>query len=233
MTLAFAVLVASLLGSVHCAAMCGAFVCFYSSAGQPSVSWRTDAAAHAAYNVGRLMSYLLLGVIGGTVGHALNSAGMFGEFQRTAAVVAGALMVIWGVYAVLVALGVHLRAITVPDAWRRAMGSVLLRLREQSPVVRAAATGLATTLLPCGWLYAFVVTAAATGSAARGAMVMAVFWLGTLPVMLAVGVGARRFMGRFGARMPLVSGTAIIVLGVLSIVGRIGGAATHAMHAMP
>jgi sulfite exporter TauE/SafE len=231
-TLALAVLVASLLGSVHCAAMCGAFVCFYSSAGLPSASWRDDAGAHAAYNLGRLVSYVSLGVAGGALGHALNTAGTFAGMQRTAAIAAGLLMIIWGGYSVLVALGVRVRALAVPDAWRRAMSGVLLRLREQPPVIRAAATGLATTLLPCGWLYAFVVTAAATGSASGGAMVMFVFWLGTLPVMLAVGVGARRLMGAFGGRMPIVSGAAIMVLGFLAIVGRIGGGAAHVTHVM-
>lgn len=237
MTLALAVLVASLLGSVHCAAMCGAFVCFYASAESASTpsSWRDAAGAHAAYNLGRLVSYLMLGVAGGTVGHALNAAGMFAGIQRTAAIVAGTLMIIWGGYSLVVALGVRVHTVAVPDAWRRAMGGALLRLRGQPPVVRAAATGLATTLLPCGWLYAFVVTAAATGSASGGAMVMSVFWIGTLPVMLAVGLGARRMMGTFGRRMPIVSGAVIIVLGILSIAGHIGGVAgpmTHMGHVM-
>jgi sulfite exporter TauE/SafE len=233
MMLALAVLVASLFGSVHCAAMCGAFVCFYSSAGLPSASWRDDAGAHAAYNLGRLVSYVSLGVAGGVLGYALNRAGLFAGIQRTAAIVAGMLMIVWGGYSVLVAAGVRVHALSAPYAWRRAMGSVLLRLREQPPVIRAAATGLATTLLPCGWLYAFVVTAAATGSASGGAMVMFVFWLGTLPVMLAVGVGARRLMGAFGGRIPIVSGAAIMVLGFLALVGRIGGAAAHVMHGTP
>ena len=232
MTLALAVLVASLLGSVHCAAMCGAFVCFYASP-QGTSSARDEAGAHAAYNLGRLASYTLLGVTAGAIGHALNAAGSIAGIQRVAAITAGVLMVAWGIYSVLGALGVRVPASTVPAGWSRAMGSILLRLKEQPPVIRAAATGLATTLLPCGWLYAFVVTAAATGSASRGALVMLVFWLGTLPVMLAVGIGARRMLGTFGTRMPIVSGAAIIVLGVLSIAGRIGGVSAHAAHFMP
>jgi sulfite exporter TauE/SafE len=142
-------------------------------------------------------------------------------------------MIAWGSYSVFAALGIRVPAPAAPESWSRAMGSVLLRLKGQPPVVRAAATGLTTTLLPCGWLYAFVVTAAATGSASRGALVMFVFWLGTLPVMLAVGIGARRMLGTFGARMPIVSGAAIIVLGVLSIAGRVGGVSAHAAHLMP
>lgn len=230
MTLALAVLVASLLGSVHCAAMCGAFVCFYASHNGSSL--RDEAGAHTAYNLGRLVSYTLLGSIAGGVGHALNAAGAFAGLQRAAAITAGVLMIAWGGYFVLAALGTRVPAATAPEGWTRAMGSVLLRLKAQPPIVRAAATGLTTTLLPCGWLYAFVVTAAATGSASRGALVMFVFWAGTLPVMLAVGIGARRMTGTFAARLPLVSGAAIIVLGLLSIAGRIGGVSAHAAHAM-
>lgn len=232
MTLALAVLVASLLGSVHCAAMCGAFVCFYASPSGAS-SVRDEAGAHAAYNLGRLASYTFLGITAGAVGHALNTAGSLAGIQRTAAIAAGVLMIAWGSYSVLAALGMRVPAATAPEGWSRAMGSVLLRLKEQPPLIRAAATGVTTTLLPCGWLYAFVVTAAATGSASRGALVMSVFWLGTLPVMLAVGIGARRMLGSFGSRMPIVSGATIIVLGFLSIAGRIGGVAAHAAHLMP
>ena len=63
MTLLLAVLGASLLGSVHCAAMCGGFVCLYSGTG---ASRHKGAAPHAAYNAGRLVSYLLLGALAGS-----------------------------------------------------------------------------------------------------------------------------------------------------------------------
>lgn len=234
MTLALAVLVASLLGSVHCAAMCGAFVCFYTArAPGAASSWRREAAAHAAYNAGRLVSYVSLGIVAGGLGRALDSVGAFAGVQRAAAIAAGMLMVIWGGYSVVIASGGRVPSPSVPEGWRRAMGGMLLRVQEQPPVLRAAATGLATTLLPCGWLYAFVVTASATGSPARGALVMLMFWAGTLPMMLAAGLGARRLMGRFGARMPVVSGALVVVLGLLTIAGRMGAAATHAMRGMP
>ncbi|MES2176690.1 MAG: sulfite exporter TauE/SafE family protein [Gemmatimonadota bacterium] len=235
MTLAVAVLVASLIGSVHCAAMCGAFVCFYGS-GSRGAGGSWSAGPHVAYNLGRLASYVLLGVVAGFAGHALDAAGILAGIQRGAAIVAGTLMVIWGGHTVLAARGVRVQVVSVPVAWQRAMGGVLLTVRERPPVVRAAATGLVTTLLPCGWLYTFVVSAAATGSAAGGALVMCFFWLGTLPMMFAVGIGARRLMGPFAARLPLISGAAVMVLGFLSIVGRIGASAvhvTHTLHAVP
>lgn len=221
MTLVLAVLVASLLGSVHCAAMCGAFVCFY-AANDGAASWQRETFGHAAYNLGRLISYVTLGLAAGALGGMLDRAGMLAGVGRLAAVVAGVLMVGWGVAAMLAARGVRMPSPGVPAGWQRAMGAALQRVRSQPPVIRAAATGLLTTLLPCGWLYAFVVTAGGAGSPLRGALVMLVFWAGTLPMMLAVGFGARAFFGPLRARLPMVSAATIVVLGLFSIANRFG-----------
>lgn len=221
MALALAVLLASLLGSVHCAAMCGAFVCFYATDGA-SGSARGGAAGHAAYNAGRLISYLLLGTVAGALGSGVNRAGTLAGVQAGAALLSGVLMIGWGVGALLTARGVRVAAPPVPARWQHAMGTVLQRVRQRPPVVRAAITGLATTLLPCGWLYAFVVTAGGTGSVLRGAMVMLVFWVGTLPMMVAFGLGARRLFGPLRSRLPMISASAIVVLGVLSIAMHLG-----------
>ena len=55
-------------------------------------------------------------------------------------------------------------------------------VRERPPVARALLLGLFSTLLPCGWLYAFAVLAAGTGGPWTGMLVMAAFWAGTVPV---------------------------------------------------
>ena len=65
---------------------------------------------------------------------------------------------------------------------------------------RGAATGLLTTLLPCGWLYAFVITAAGTGNALAGAGLMATFWVGTLPMLTIVGIGVRKLAAPLAAK---------------------------------
>ena len=223
MTLVAAILVASLLGSPHCAGMCGAFVCFY-AAGP-----RAGAAAHAAYNLGRLASYVTLGALAGALGGRLDAAGELAGVARAAAVVSGTLMVAWGASRLAAAYGVRVGvsggAVGVPAALRQRLGAVLRRMRDRPPVARAAATGLVTTLLPCGWLYAFVVTAAGTGSARAGALVMAIFWAGTLPAMAALGVGAQRLAGPLARRLPVVSAAALVALGLLTIGGRLSAGA--------
>jgi sulfite exporter TauE/SafE len=230
MTLLLSVLGASLLGSVHCAAMCGGFVCLYSGTGPAR---HTGAAPHAAYNAGRLVSYLLLGAVAGSIGRGVDHVGGIAGIGRLAAVVAGALMVVWGGSTLLAALGVRMSQRFPPRAVQAALTSVLVRFRSQSPTVRGAATGLLTTLLPCGWLYVFVATAGGTGRMADAMLVMFVFWLGTLPMMVTVGLGAQRLFGAFQRRLPLVAAGAAVVLGFLSMAGRISARPlAHASHSM-
>lgn len=220
MTLALAVLLASLVGSPHCAGMCGGFVCFYAG-GAGAMGQRAGGWAHAAYNGGRLASYLTLGALAGAAGAGLDAAGRLAGLSRLAAVVAGALMVGWGATRLAAIAGVRLGLPGTPAALRGALGGLLRRVSGRPPVARAAATGLLTTLLPCGWLYAFVVTAAGTGSAGGGALVMLAFWAGTLPMLVAVGVGARRLTGPFARRLPTASAVLVVALGLLSISGKL------------
>lgn len=230
MVLVGSVLAASLLGSPHCAAMCGPLTCLYTGGGG------RQRGAHLAYNLGRLASYLLLGAAAGLAGTGLNRLGAFAGVPRVAAVVAGALMVLWGGLTIASALGVTVPGTAPPPAFRRLLSRVVSRFQDRPPVARAGALGLLTTLLPCGWLYAFVATAAGTGSAASGMLVMAAFWLGTVPVMAAVGLTAQRALGPLRRRLPVVTAAALVIIGLLTIAGRMTMAGTppvagaHVVH---
>jgi hypothetical protein len=101
----------------------------------------------------------------------------------------------------------------------QAVQRVALKL---APLPRATLFGVLTALLPCGWLYAFGVTAAGTGSPLWGAAVMGVFWAGTVPWLLAVGVGTQLLARALGPRVPVVAALLLIALGVLTIAGRAG-----------
>ncbi len=83
---------------------------------------------------------------------------------------------------------------------------------------RGLLLGLATALLPCGWLYSFVLVAAATGHPVWGMCSMAVFWLGTVPA-LTVG---QWFWTRGGRHMPPVfQGILLVLLGITMMVMRV------------
>jgi uncharacterized protein len=220
--LVIAIFSASLLGSLHCAGMCGAFVAF--AVGIDGKSNSADRATlQAAYHLGRLVVYAVLGVIAGSLGHALDLAGDVVGVQRAAVALAGASMVVFGSLTILRLNGVRLPAAPAPGFLRSAASRALRFAVERPPILRAALTGLFTTLLPCGWLYAFVITSAGTGGAARGALVMAVFWTGTLPVLVAIGSGVQALtarLGSLGPRVPVIAASLIVIVGLFNVLDR-------------
>jgi sulfite exporter TauE/SafE len=207
--LLWTVFTTSLLGSVHCAAMCGPLVTFYAGS-------ERGPSTHLAYNGGRLLAYAALGAIAGGIGAAVDLAGDAAQVQGVAALLAGGFIVVWGGLALLRALGVRI-------PWARtdaAPPERLIKLRRKPPVARAGLLGLLSAALPCGWLYAFVAAAAGTGSALAGAAVMATFWLGTVPMLLGLGVAARRIARLLGHRLPAVTAALLIVVGLAAIFTR-------------
>ena len=218
MTLLVGVLLASLAGSVHCAAMCGAFVCAYATPRGPGSS--AGPRAHLAYHGGRFVSYVVLGALAGVTGLGLNRAGALAGIGRGAAIVAGALMMLWAAAELARLLGASVPELRATRA-TAFLARVLSTQRQQSPARRALTLGLVTTLIPCGWLYAFVATAAASGSAIGGVTVMAVFWLGTVPALAGVGFGATRLFGKSPGRWPIAATLVVLALGLLTISGRI------------
>jgi hypothetical protein len=94
-------------------------------------------------------------------------------------------------------------------------------------------------MLPCGWLWAFVVTAAGTGSAVGGVAVMTAFWAGTVPVLLALGLGAQVVAVPLRRHIPAVTAVILVGLGLYAIIGRPATALAavtkhqHATEAVP
>ena len=84
----------------------------------------------------------------------------------------------------------------------------------------AGLIGLGSTLLPCGYLYAFVFTAAATGHPGKAALAMAAFWLGTLPALLGLGLLTRYCSQTFLYRLQNLTPILLIIFGILAITGK-------------
>lgn len=225
--LASSVFVAGLLGSAHCAGMCGSFACL-ASGGDGSRGPQVLRSS-AGYNLGRLLSYATLGAIAGAAGAGLDRVGAVAGLARPAAIVAGVLLILWGTASLLAAFGIRVPALDVPPALATRLARAVRAVQERPPMVRALSIGALSAALPCGWLYAFVATSAAAGGALGGATVMAAFWLGTVPMMAAVGLGAQRLLGRFRSRLPVVTAAVLVLLGALTVAGRFGPTA----HAQP
>jgi hypothetical protein len=213
-----AVLAASLLGSPHCAGMCGGFVCFYSGQGG-GPRWYS----HFAYHGGRLLSYLGLGVAAGLFGAGLDRIGAAAGSTRPAALAAGTLMIVWGGITLLRARGVRI-PLPRTRALQRLSRALFERLQNHPPAIRALLLGLLTTLLPCGWLYAFVATAAGTGSVPVAMAVMGAFWLGTVPMLAGLGLASQRAFGPLRRQLPAITAAVLMLIGLLTLTGRIGRA---------
>jgi uncharacterized protein len=208
------IFLASLLGSSHCAGMCGGFVAFYSANGTRPIT-------HVYYSAGRFITYIALGTAAGLLGSSIDNVGLLFGLQRAAAVIIGVLMISWGF--------AHLFGITPVLRLKNRVfrnlifpfHAALKQSREQGGPKLAFLFGLLTTLLPCGWLYSFVALAAATASPVEGALVMAVFWMGTLPIMTSLGAVSAALTSRMRTYVPRITALLIIIAGFLSISGHL------------
>jgi sulfite exporter TauE/SafE len=224
--LAISAFVAALLGSGHCAAMCGAFACASADVA-PGAMARLRASA--GYHVARLVAYATLGVIAGAAGARLDTMTLRAGI-RPAALVAGGLLVLWGAARLAALAGARLPHFPAPRFAQHAVSAVLRRFSAASPRARAVALGLVAPLLPCGWLYAFVASAASTGSPWEGAAVMAGFWLGTVPALAAVSIGLHQLLGPARRMIPAATAVAMILVGTMTMVRAADGAPVAHHH---
>ena len=220
LVLATAVVTASVLGSMHCVGMCGPLA-IWASGGGDQVGRGVLVASTALYHLGRLVTYALAGCLAGAVGGAIDIGGDALGVQVAAARVVGGVMISIGVWKLWsMGTGRSKQAELTPSA----VGKVLVRLRPylfRLPVAgRGFATGLLTTLLPCGWLYLFALIAAGTGSPMRGAIVMAAFWVGSVPALVALVAGVRVLAVRYARLIPAVAALALIFAGCFTASGR-------------
>jgi len=212
------VFVASLLGSLHCAGMCGGVVAFLGGS-SCSASGKQDHGPHVAYHLGRMLSYVLLGTLAGGVGAALDLGGEALGLGRLAVVLAGALMIAYGIVLLLRVRGVRVQ-IPVPRLLAALYRRGSARLERRGPRARGLILGLLTAFLPCGWLYLFAGTAAATASVWGGALVMLAFWAGSVPVLAVLGVGVQHLAAPLRRQLPSLSAVLLIAVGLMALAGR-------------
>ena len=215
LTLAIAVLFASFLGSLHCVGMCGPFAIWATHGGAARTSI-------TAYHFGRLTTYLSAGLVAGILGSMVQVGGEIAGYQSLAAKIAGGLLIFFGI-AKLLTLLPWFRG-NPSEVKPSAVAGLLQRLKpiigDRGPLARAYFAGLLTTWLPCGWLYLFVLIAAGTGQVAHAVVVMAAFWLGSLPALTALALGARQLIPRFQSSLPIIAGVLLIMTGLYTATGR-------------
>jgi sulfite exporter TauE/SafE len=213
------VLAASLLGSTHCAGMCGPFTVMVAG----NVKAGPKNPLHqvlGAYHLGRLTTYLLLGALAGGLGASLNATGELIGWQRIAAYLAGIAMLATAVVVLLRQLGLRIGHLPIPNSWVKVIHAGFRLVARWPALPRAFSIGLLTTWLPCGWLYAFVLVAAGTGSVIPALVVMLGFWVGTIPLLTLLGWSSAGLAPRMGKALPWVSIAACVILGFFTLFSR-------------
>ncbi|MCB9030233.1 MAG: sulfite exporter TauE/SafE family protein [Deltaproteobacteria bacterium] len=221
------ILIASLLGSPHCAGMCGGFVVFYSG------NSTTPKISHISYNLGRFLTYITLGILAGYVGKTFNIAGQVAGFQNLAAILTGSLLIFWGLKALLIPNFSFFGEDLSSNIWRKIQTPLKALVKNETEIswnLRAFFIGLFTTFLPCGWLYTYVAIAAASADPINGALIMSVFWLGTLPIMLSIGAFSQQLTNLLGKRLPMLTAVLVIAAGIFAISGQIIPSMGHKHH---
>lgn len=168
-SMAMTALIMGVVGGPHCVAMCGA-----ACAGISRAAGQHGTRALWTFQASRMLGYALMGAFAAGSVQGLAWLGTNTSLIRP-------VWTMFHVAALLLGLALVLRARQpawienlAQGVWRR-VRPVLVRLGAKAPVV----LGVAWALMPCGLLYSALLMASLSASTVDGALIMALFALGT------------------------------------------------------
>lgn len=200
-------LVLGAAGSAHCIGMCGPIALAVPTNGP---GWLARSTSTLILNSGRIMMYALIGALFGSLGAGLRLTGL----QQGLSIIAGIALLL---------------SATVPgllERWIPASRAALFIGRLRATLARNLGrtapaaiffTGLLNGLLPCGLVYAAAIGAAAMGTALQGALFMALFGLGTWPMLIALRMSGSMIGDDVRAWLRRISPVLVAVVGLLLI----------------
>jgi len=206
-------LVLGLLGSLHCMGMCGPIA--FMLPVDRSNSFK-KVGQIALYHLGRITSYAFIGLIFGLLGKSLYIFGI----QQQLSIGIGVLMI------VLVIIPMRYTSnfkLTQPlyhlvSKVKSSLGSALKKKTADTFLT----IGFLNGFLPCGLVYMAVFGAIAMGTIAESSLYMALFGIGTIPLMTtAVYIGKflnQKMRTRIQRAIPVV----VVIIGVLFILRGLG-----------
>lgn len=203
--------------SIHCVGMCGGFV-----AALGALRTRRGLAVffdQILLQLGKASTYAFLGALAGAFGAALLKNLAFTWSGRVLALLAGLGLAAAG----LTLLGLRSRggdflASHIAPLWHRLLAPLL----ATRPAGSSLLIGMAMGFLPCPMVYAGLAAAAASGSAAHGALILAGVALGTVPALTAVAI--------FGSAVPMnwrrglarAAGVLLVLVGLVTFARGLG-----------
>lgn len=204
----FAAFLTGLVGSLHCVGMCGPIALALPYQGQNK--W-TASANVLIYNLGRIFTYGLIGTVIGLIGKGLFLAGIQAYFS----IGLGVLLLLVALFSV----NVEHKILMIPAFWRlnQWVKINLANLLKQNNPQTLFLIGTLNGLLPCGLVYMAVVGAVAMGTIGEGALYMALFGFGTLPLMLLTAIGGQFISLRWRNRIKRLLPAFLVAFAILFI----------------
>lgn len=180
--------ITGLLTSIHCISMCGAINLMATYNKENKINLKRP----ILYNLGRLVSYTLLG----------GAVGLIGSIVSVNEVINGIIIIAASILMILMSLSMlNIIKFKLPK---------LVKLKAKTS--NSFIIGLLNGLMPCGPLQAMQVYALSTGSFVKGAISMFLFCLGTLPLMLSVGIIFNVVKGKKRIMLNKIASTLILIL---------------------
>lgn len=198
--------IAGLLTGFHCVSMCGGFVVSYTM--KNAMNNHKGFGQHLVYGGSKVVSYALIGGIFGLVGGAI---ALTPQLRGIVAILSGLFMIFYA----LSMFGVgFFRKFQFNPKFLSKIASEKHEGFYRAPFMTGILSGL---FIACGPLQAMYFYAAGTGSFIAGAVSLAVFGLGTLPVLLGFGGLATVLSQKTTGRILKISAVIVLLLGLLMI----------------
>jgi sulfite exporter TauE/SafE len=197
-----------LLGSLHCAGMCGPIAI---AIPLPKESWLNKLIGAVLYNFGRILTYGILGALFGLMGRGIRLAGL----QQWASIVIGAIMIISVLFPFILKEKIKLDKLFT--GYSGQLTASFRRLFGKASAGSLLLTGILNGLLPCGLVYVAVAGAINTNDIVTGAAFMMMFGLGTSPMLLGISLAGSLLSIGLKLKLSKVIPVFIVILGLLFI----------------
>ena len=218
-------LLTGLVGSGHCAVMCGGVATGF-SAMAPRAAWRYVIEP----NLGRVLGYAAAGAVAGGLGHAIVDVAALPWLRTGLRVATGLILLLVGIRLLAGQRGTSRYASLGGGVWR-ALKPLQRRLLPANTTGRRLALGALWGWMPCGLSTTLLTAAWLQANAGSGALTMAAFGMGTLPVMLPL-TWSGHHIGRRLLNGPLRPAVGMLVMGagLLTIAAPMLITAVPALH---
>lgn len=194
-----------LLTGFHCVGMCGAMVLGYTT--KMASGGRLSPLAHCLYGAGKTVSYTTIGGLFGWMGSII---AFTLELRGVIGIAAGVFLVLFGLGMLSVLPALKGFGLKTPRFLLRFIGTQSRKYGH--PFIIGLLNGL---MIICGPLQAMYIMAAGSGSPLRGALMLFFFGLGTLPMMMGLGVFAGMVSKELTPKLIKASAVIVVALGAL------------------